>query len=312
MKMFCHIPRENWIVDRMGKEFSEHSSFDVSFDTIDDSTDLIWLLGSWCWDQIPLNCLKLKKVVCTIHHEVPEKFNKERINNFLMRDQFVDLYLTYTEETKRLINSFSKKEVLVLPHWINNNIWEKLNKKECREILNLPENKFIVGSFQRDTEGNDLISPKLEKGPDIFVEKVKQISNFRKDLLVLLGGWRRQYVIKNLQELGIEYRYIELPEQVTVNAMYNALDMYLISSRCEGGPQALFEAGYLKIPILSTPAGQFQHLSKECIYQFEEKINQTKINLCSNKTEENFNTLKSFEIEKLVPVYEEVFKKIKI
>ena len=38
------------------------------------------------------------------------------------------------------------------------------------EKYNLPKNKFFIGSFQRDTEGHDLISPKLSKGPDIFIE----------------------------------------------------------------------------------------------------------------------------------------------
>ena len=33
----------------------------------------------------------------------------------------------------------------------------------------------LVGSFQRDTEGSDLISPKLIKGPDIFIEIVKNM-----------------------------------------------------------------------------------------------------------------------------------------
>ena len=53
---------------------------------------------------------------------------------------------------------------------------EKLNNK------NLLRKKFgfnkmiLIGSFQRDTEGKDLTSPKLIKGPDIFVEIVKKIS----------------------------------------------------------------------------------------------------------------------------------------
>jgi hypothetical protein len=59
--------------------------------------------------------------------------------------------------------------------------------------------------------------------------------------------------------------------------MYNSLDLYIISSRCEGGPQALFEAAYLKIPILSTKSGQYQLLSKAAIYDFNEKFDNIKI-----------------------------------
>ena len=82
MKIFCHIPRENWIVDRMGIEYKGHSIHDISFDKIENDTDIIWLLASWCWNQIPFEILKRKKVVCTIHHEVPEKFDENRKRNF--------------------------------------------------------------------------------------------------------------------------------------------------------------------------------------------------------------------------------------
>ena len=59
----------------------------------------------------------------------------------------------------------------------------------------------MVGSFQRDTEGHDLKSPKLIKGPDIFIEIIKKIKN--KNLKVVLTGKRRQYVIKKLNELKV-------------------------------------------------------------------------------------------------------------
>ena len=39
-------------------------------------SDIIWLLAGWCWNQIPEKVLQSKKVVCTIHHEVPSKFNE--------------------------------------------------------------------------------------------------------------------------------------------------------------------------------------------------------------------------------------------
>ena len=37
---------------------------------------------------------------------------------------------------------------------------------------------------------------------------------------------------------------------------YNLLDLYLITSREEGGPKALLESMACKIPIISTPVGQ--------------------------------------------------------
>ena len=37
-----------------------------------------------------------------------------------------------------------------------------------------------------------------------------------------------------------------------LNELYNVLDLYLVTSRIEGGPQALVECGQTKTPILST------------------------------------------------------------
>ena len=41
----------------------------------------------------------------------------------------------------------------------------------------------------------------------------------------------------------------------TLNKLYNLLDLYLVTSRIEGGPQAILECAITKTPILSTDVG---------------------------------------------------------
>ena len=41
----------------------------------------------------------------------------------------------------------------------------------------------------------------------------------------------------------------------TLNKLYNTLDLYLVTSRYEGGPQAILECLVTKTPILSTRVG---------------------------------------------------------
>ena len=55
----------------------------------------------------------------------------------------------------------------------------------------LKEGDYLIGSFQRDTEGFDRKSPKLVKGPDIFIEIVKQLNKKHNNLKVILSGKRR-------------------------------------------------------------------------------------------------------------------------
>lgn len=255
MKIFCHIPRENWFCDRYGLEYKNYSKHEVSFDTLTNETDVLWLLASWCWNQISPKALHAKKVVCTIHHEVPWKFDEARKRNFMMRDQFVDVYHVPCQKTKDFITQHTDKPVKVLTYWCNNDLFKPHDKNESKKKFGLPLDKFIVGSFQRDTEGSDLKTPKLEKGPDIFVDYVKKIQESGKDVHVLLNGWRRQYVMSELEKLNIPYTYIELPKMEDVVQMYSALDLYVVGSRVEGGPQSIIECGMTDTPIVSTDVG---------------------------------------------------------
>mgnify|MGYP001325029965 CR=1 FL=1 len=311
MKIFCHVPRENWIVDRMGIEFKNHSKHDVSFEKIENDTDIIWLLGSWCWNQIPINVLERFKVVCTIHHEVPWKFDEKRKQNFLDRDKIVDYYLTYTESTKDLIQSISNKPVKLISHWVNTSIWNKIDKNESRKDLGIPEDRFLIGSFQRDTEGFDLKTPKLEKGPDIFVKKVIEIAKVKNKVHVILAGWRRQYVIAELEKNNIDYTYFELPDIDILNKLYNALDLYIVSARCEGGPQAIFECGYLEIPVLTTEVGQHHLLDENCKFREEEKIDVNKIKLAYDSISKNKKNIDMLIDIKHISKYDEFLESIK-
>lgn len=312
MNIFCHVPRENWIVDRMGLEYKKHSRHNVSLSEIKSETDCIWLLAGWCWDHIPQHILEKFFVFCTIHHVVPAKFKKEKFETFKARDHFVDRYLTYTEKTKNFIKQYTNKPITVLNHWINDEIWEEYDKNICKSELKLPNDKLIISSFQRDTEGKDLITPKLEKGPDIFVDKVKNINKFT-PVHVLLGGWRRHYVISQLIEFNIDYTYIELADIIKLNKMYCASDLYIVSSREEGGPQAIFEASFLKIPIISTDVGQSKILlDKNCIYDQQELITINHFNNAKKSIELNYNNVKKFKLKNCIKVYDDIFENIDI
>lgn len=256
VRVFVLKPGEDWIVDTMAKDFEKKTSHPVVDHPRD--ADVVWLLGSWCWEQI-VSHLPGKVVVCTVHHIVPDKFDPSQ---FLMRDQFVSLYHVYTQETAEIIRSHTTKPIVLAPHWVDTDRWFPVSRNEARDRLKIPQEAFVVGSFQRDTEGRDLTSPKLEKGPDIFCDLIERVHKSR-PTTVLLGGWRREYVIGRLQAAGVPYRFHQRPPQTEVRDMYAACDFYLCTSRIEGGPQCILEASAMRVPIFSTPVG----ISREILHK---------------------------------------------
>tara|TARA_X000001036_G_C20512685_1_gene738772 strand:- start:68 stop:940 length:873 start_codon:yes stop_codon:yes gene_type:complete len=262
----------------MKEEFSNFNPKIVT-DNIKNS-DIIWIIAPWMWKKIPKKYLKAKTVVCSIHHLEEKDFKGSALKDFYSRDKYVNYYHTISNKSKEEIRKLTPKKIVSIPFWINENIFFSLqDKSNLKSKYNLPKESLIIGSFQRDTEGKDLKSPKLIKGPDQFVEIVKSFSKRNKNLLVLLAGYRRQYLIKKLEEENIDYKYIELVDFEILNELYNCLDLYIVSSRVEGGPQAILECGITKTPLISTDVGiATEILSSESIFNMD-NFEQAKPNI---------------------------------
>ena len=131
-------------------------------------------------------------------------------------------------------------------------------KQQVREDIGIPDNSFVVGSFQKDGIGwGSGDKHKIVKGPDLLLsslQRLKCISS--RPLFVLLTGPSRGYVKKGLEYLGIPYSHSYLSSSDDLPPYYSALDVYAVTSRDEGGPKAILEAMACGIPIVSTNVGQ--------------------------------------------------------
>ena len=141
MKIFSLAPKENWILDRIVKEWKELKP-EHSTDNAEEA-DLLWVISPWLWKTIPLKLLANKKVLMTVHHIVPQKFTKDSLREFLARDQFVDRYHVPCQKTKDFISKITKKPVDVIGYWYNSKIWQPADKTEARKKLQIPNN-FLV------------------------------------------------------------------------------------------------------------------------------------------------------------------------
>ena len=77
---------------------------------------------------------------------------------------------------------------------------------------------------------------------------------------MLLTGPSRGYVKNRLDKSKIQYRHDMLQDVNSLVDYYNVIDLYIITSREEGGPKALLESLACGVPLVSTKVGMVPDL----------------------------------------------------
>lgn len=219
-----------------------------------------------------------KKIIATATNNVdPDN------RYYLKAKKWVTLWIA---PSKRQFDIFRNDGVQVAyqPFYVNEEVFKKIDKskEEIAKILdidfNLIKDKFLIGSFQRDTLEADLKSPKWQKDPKLLVDMLSSLSD-RNRWLLFLAGPRRHFIIKECKKKGIPfYYYGKKPfagiDDLTINIinedrmalLYNLIDCYIVTSKSEGGPKAILESSFCKTLIFSTDVGHAPDiLDNRCI-----------------------------------------------
>jgi len=208
------------------------------------------------------------KVIAIITNDItsfPEKVEKLK--------PLIDVFVAPSKKVYNFLKS-KKLTVYYIPFFVDPEIFKPLNlskDKICRELrinLDIFKGKIIIGSFQRDSLGDNLSQPKWQKNPDLLLDLLQGIEKNR--YIFLMAGPRRHYIIKKCREKGLPYFYYgdesfvdnnkddiyqnNLPLGV-INLLYNLTDLYLVTSKSEGGPKQVIESALTKTMIFSTPVG---------------------------------------------------------
>lgn len=152
--------------------------------------------------------------------------------------------------------------------------------KRLRQRLAIPDDTYLIGLLQRDSEGRDLSVPKRQKGPDIFLALMiclQQHAGHRK-FHVLIGGPRRHWIRSALREECISHSFFgettpgdDYPKNIidkqTMCRLYNLLDLYVIPTRWEGAPRQVFDVLECRRSIISTSVGIAPEvLPPDCVF----------------------------------------------
>jgi glycosyltransferase involved in cell wall biosynthesis len=128
-------------------------------------------------------------------------------------------------------------------------------RQVARARFGIQPHQVVIGSFQKDGDGwGKGENPKLIKGPDVFLAAVERLAK-KIPVFVLLSGPARGYVKRGLEKAGIQYAHDYAADRDALAKLYHALDLYLVTSREEGGPMALMESMAAGVPVVSTRVG---------------------------------------------------------
>ena len=173
MKVFILYARENWITDILVNEWVENNKYLYTNNVIE--ADIIWILSNYVINKLPLNIYKQKKVITTIHHITPWKVTQSQEQHFKILNQITDVFYTNQNICKNTLEKYVSKPIKVVPLWHNELIWYDINNKiELRNKYNLDKDSYIVGSFQRDTEGAGISSGNYLPKKEDCIEKTRQ------------------------------------------------------------------------------------------------------------------------------------------
>ena len=90
-----------------------------------------------------------------------------------------------------------------------------------------------------------------------------------------------------------------------LNELYNILDLYVVSSRVEGGPQSIMECAISKTPIISTKVGVAEKiLSNESIYEPSNFLD------AKPNTVSAFNSVQQYKVTEWIKEYKEFFNSL--
>lgn len=218
--------------------------------------------SQYMWTSWGRHMSRSNRYAVTYFHGKPEDGpaaarNLEQVLESLPRLDFVITAAKLMEQ--RLLEWGVPREKLVrIPIGVDTKLFHPPSEEErlnARKDLHVPDGHFCIGSFQKDGVGwSDGLEPKMIKGPDIFLEAVDKIRR-EVPVYVLLTGPARGYVKKGLERMGVPYTHHFLDNFTDLARYFHALDVYLVTSREEGGPKAISESMASGVPILTTRVG---------------------------------------------------------
>jgi glycosyltransferase involved in cell wall biosynthesis len=260
--LYYVVEGANWSIDHDGRSITANlsglsSAVVTTCRGVRNSIVHFGSVNTFLSDNGPKLPHKSNKIIVTWFHISP---GDKRIEFIPQAVKYVDLWHTSCTITRDKLIEFGVpgEKIVVIPLGVNLKVFgvpTPQQKENIRSKMGVSKEKIVIGSFQKDGVGWDEgLKPKMIKGPDVFCDVVETLSR-RYDLFVILTGPARGYIKRRLENSGIPYSHHLLSDPDEIAPYYKALDLYIATGRCEGGPKSLVESLAGGVPLVSTKAG---------------------------------------------------------
>ncbi|HEU4565823.1 MAG TPA: glycosyltransferase [Gemmatimonadaceae bacterium] len=122
----------------------------------------------------------------------------------------------------------------------------RLGRAEARRALGVTGDAFLVGWVGRLS---------AEKGADVLLDAVARLRDLPLTVAVVGEGRERAELERRAESLGIAHRVRWAGLVPDAGRLFAGFDTFVLSSRSEGTPIALFEAMAAGVPIVATRVG---------------------------------------------------------
>lgn len=269
-ELYYVSPGYNWVTDQVGNYITRNISDQFGWRTHVTSAPHLLVDHILHYGEIGAFLTSLGSYRNSHNTIVATIFHGDRTPQFPELKHSVDQLLENAQVTNRIVTVCSIMEKRLIAWGVPSDKIVRIplgvdlshfkpprieQRRACRSSMGIPDDAVCVGSFQKDGSGwEEGLSPKLIKGPDIFLKVIQRLHKHY-NLFVLLTAPARGYVKRGLESIGVAYRHKILTEYKSIADMFHCLDLYLVTSREEGGPIAVLESLATGVPLVSTRVG---------------------------------------------------------
>jgi len=206
-------------------------------------------LGTIFWVD-PLSFVQYPRAVRAAQAVMVHHMTEPEIAPFLAALPYADAVATSSVRWQRKLASMANVNATLVPYVIDTTLFLPADRAAARRALGLDPDAYVIG-FSARAQANAF----GRKGIDLFLDTVRAAAERWPGIAVLLIGAGWDTAARSLEESGVAVVWRTPARTEETAALYPAMDVFLCTSREEGGPCTILEAMACEVPVITTDVG---------------------------------------------------------